>query len=24
VVETPGGVEGQAADIEFLRERLPR
>jgi deoxyribonuclease-4 len=24
VCETPGGVEGQAADIEFLRERLPR
>ena len=24
VVETPGGVEGQAADISFLRERLPR
>jgi deoxyribonuclease-4 len=22
VCETPGGVEGQAADIEFLRERL--
>jgi deoxyribonuclease IV len=23
VVETPGGVEGQTADIAFLRERLP-
>ena len=23
VVETPGGVEGQAADIEWLREHLP-
>jgi deoxyribonuclease IV len=23
VVETPGGVEGQAADITFLRDRLP-
>jgi deoxyribonuclease IV len=23
VVETPGGAEGQAADIAFLRERLP-
>jgi deoxyribonuclease-4 len=23
VCETPGGVEGQAADIAFLRERLP-
>jgi len=22
VVETPGGVEGQAADIAYLRERL--
>jgi deoxyribonuclease-4 len=22
ICETPGGVEGQAADIEFLRERL--
>ena len=24
VCETPGGVEGQSADIAFLRERLPR
>jgi deoxyribonuclease-4 len=24
VCETPGGVEGQAADIAFLRDRLPR
>ena len=24
VCETPGGVEGQAADIDFLRTRLPR
>jgi deoxyribonuclease-4 len=23
VVETPGGAEGQGADIAFLRERLP-
>ena len=23
VVETPGGVEGQAADVEWLREHLP-
>jgi len=22
VVETPGGVDGQAADIAFLRERI--
>jgi deoxyribonuclease-4 len=24
VVETPGGVEGQSADITWLRERLAR
>jgi hypothetical protein len=24
VVETPGGVAGQAADLAYLRDHLPR